>query len=65
MTANGIPRLHVEKVLNHAIDDVAEICDRHDYTKEKRVALDRLAQSIRTLLNAKQAVEARKSYPAT
>jgi hypothetical protein len=65
MTANGIPRLHVEKVLNHTIDDVAEIYDRHDYTKEKRVALDRLAQTIRTLLNAKQAIEARKSYPAT
>jgi hypothetical protein len=65
MTAIGIPRLHVENVLNHTIDDVAEIYGRHDYTKQKRVALDRLAQNIRTLLNAKQAVEARKSYPAT
>jgi Phage integrase central domain len=25
MTASGVPRLHVEKVLNHTIDDVAEI----------------------------------------
>jgi integrase len=31
ITAAGIPRLHVEKVLNHTIDDVAEIYDRHDY----------------------------------
>jgi hypothetical protein len=36
MTANGVPRLHVEKVLNHTIDDVAEIYDRHDYSAEKR-----------------------------
>lgn len=50
MTANGVPRLHVEKVLNHTIDDVAEIYDRHDYRKEKREAVDRLAESIRTIL---------------
>jgi hypothetical protein len=31
-------------VLNHTIDDVAEIYDRHDYTKEKRAAMDRLAR---------------------
>lgn len=39
MTSARIPRLHVEKVLNHTIDDVAEIYDRHDYTEEKRLAL--------------------------
>jgi integrase len=50
MTANGVPRLHVEKVLNHTIDDVAEIYDRHDYAKEKRAALERLADSIQTIL---------------
>ncbi len=46
MTANGVPRLHVEKVLNHTIDDVAEIYDRHNYADEKRVALERLAQAL-------------------
>jgi integrase len=51
MTAHGIPRLHVEKLLNQTIDDVAEIYDRHDYTKEKRAAVDTLAQSIRTILH--------------
>jgi integrase len=39
MTSVRIPRLHVEKVLNHTIDDVAEIYDRYDYTEEKRAAL--------------------------
>jgi integrase len=58
MTANGIPRLHVEKVLNHTIDDVAEIYDRHDYTKEKRGAVDRLAQSIQAILRSTPAVGA-------
>ena len=42
MTASGVPRLHVEKVLNHTIDDVAEIYDRHDYAQEKQSALNRL-----------------------
>ena len=50
MTANGVPRLHVEKLLNHTIDDVAEIYDRHDYSKEKRVAVEKLAESIRAIL---------------
>ena len=52
MTANGIPRLHVEKLLNHTIDDVAEIYDRHDYTNEKRGAADRLAQSIQAIVRS-------------
>jgi integrase len=46
MTASGVPRLHVEKVLNHTIDDVAEIYDRHDYSAEKRTALNRLSHSL-------------------
>jgi integrase len=46
MTASGVPRLHVEKVLNHTIDDVAEIYDRHDYSEEKRQAIDRLSHAL-------------------
>ena len=56
MTANGVPRLHVEKILNHTIDDVAEIYDRHDYTKEKRAAADILDQTIQTILRVRPAV---------
>jgi hypothetical protein len=41
MTALGVPRLHVEKILNHTLTDVAEVYDRHDYTEEKRVALEK------------------------
>ena len=52
MTANGIPRLHVEKVLNHTIDDVAEIYDRHDNRKEKHRGVDGLAPSIQAILRS-------------
>jgi integrase len=53
MTASGVPRLHVEKVLNHTIDDVAEIYDRHDYSDEKRAALCRLANCLEKILSLK------------
>lgn len=47
---SGTPRLHVEKVLNHTIDDVAEIFDRHDYSEEKRVALKALSERLESIL---------------
>jgi integrase len=59
MTASGIPRLHVEKVLNHTIDDVAEIYDRHDYSEEKRAALERLAERLHVILRSSHAVNRR------
>lgn len=43
MTMLKVPRLHVEKILNHAISDIAEIYDQHDYLDEKREALERWA----------------------
>jgi hypothetical protein len=33
--------VHVEKILNHTIDDVAGIYDRHDYIEEKRAGLEK------------------------
>jgi integrase len=53
MTASGVPRLHVEKVLNHTIDDVAEIYDRHDYSDEKRAALKLLCERLKSVLRDK------------
>jgi integrase len=50
MTAIRVPRLHVEKVLNHTIYDVAEIYDRHDYADEKRAALSRLGEALHAIL---------------
>jgi integrase len=52
MTRLGIPRLHVEKVLNHSTADVAEVYDRHDYATEKRTALERWAAHLEALKQA-------------
>jgi integrase len=59
MTGLGIPRLHVEKVLNHSTGDIAEVYDRHDYLPEKRTALDRWATSLADIIEGR----ARKVVP--
>lgn len=50
MTALGVPRLHVEKILNHTIDDVAEIHDRHEYLEEKRAGLEKWGTAVERIL---------------
>lgn len=50
MTQLGVPRLHVEKVLNHTISDVAEIYDRHDYAPEKQTALNKWAAELERIV---------------
>jgi integrase len=56
MTKIGVPRLHVEKVLNHATGDIAAIYDRHDYSPEKRAALDKWSAHLTDLLASKDNV---------
>ena len=48
-----IPRLHVEKVLNHATSDIAEVYDRHDYLREKRVALEKWGRHLAAIVEGK------------
>jgi integrase len=50
MTKLKIPRLHVEKVLNHATGDIAEVYDRHDYLREKRVALEKWGRHLAAII---------------
>src|SRR6185437_12082298 len=50
MTKLKVPRLHVEKVLNHSTGDIAEVYDRHDYLPEKRVALEKWAAHLQTVI---------------
>ena len=45
-----IPRLHIKKVQNHAIDDIAEIYDRHNYLPEKRMALEKWATHLNSII---------------
>jgi integrase len=55
MTKLEIPRLHVEKVLNHSTGDIAEVYDRHDYLREKRVALECWAEHLREIIEGRTA----------
>lgn len=50
MTALGIPRLIVAKILNHTDRSVTAIYDRHSYDPEKRDALEKWARKLRALV---------------
>ena len=50
MTKLRIPRLHVEKVLNHSTGDIAEVYDRHDYLREKRIALEKWGRYLTAII---------------
>jgi integrase len=61
MTALKVPRLHVEKVLNHSTGDIAEVYDRHDYLPEKRKALEKWSKRLAQILKGKTAEEGKGS----
>lgn len=50
MTAAGIPRLVVSKVLNHAESGVTAVYDRHGYDNEKRQALETWARKLESIV---------------
>lgn len=50
MTALGIPRLTVSKILNHVEHSVTAVYDRHSYDPEKRDALEKWARKLRGLV---------------
>lgn len=49
MTAMGINRLTVSKILNHAENSVTSIYDRHSYDQEKRYALEAWGKKLNEL----------------
>jgi integrase len=53
MTKLKVPRLHVEKVLNHSTGDIAEVYDRHDYFREKRAALEKWGRHLTAIIEGK------------
>lgn len=55
MTAMGIPRLTVSKVLNHVEKGVTAIYDRHSYDPEKRQALDAWGARLSEIVSGKKA----------
>ncbi len=54
MTKLKVPRLHVEKVLNHSTGDIAEVYDRHDYLPEKCDALERWSAYLTEILEGRE-----------
>jgi len=54
MTKLKVPRLHVEKVLNHSAGDIAEVYDRHDYLREKRAALELWGEHLAAILEGRE-----------
>jgi integrase len=55
MTGMGILRLVVSKILNHVEQGVTRVYDRHSYDNEKRVALDKWARRLQTILTGEKA----------
>ncbi|MDA8348394.1 MAG: tyrosine-type recombinase/integrase [Pseudomonadota bacterium] len=54
MTKLGLPRLHVEKVLNHSTGDIAEVYDRHDYLPGKHAALERWGNHLQAIIEGRE-----------
>lgn len=54
MTASGIQRLTVSKVLNHVETGVTSIYDRHSYDKEKKIALRSWGLQLEAILGQKE-----------
>ena len=57
MTALGIPRLVVGKVLNHSDRSVTAIYDRHGYDREKRQALDVWGRRLEEIISGVPATD--------
>jgi integrase len=54
MTSLGVDRLIVSKVLNHAEGGITRVYDRYAADPEKRIALDRWAQHLKTIIEGKK-----------
>ena len=55
ITAMGIPRLVVSKILNHADREITGVYDRHTYDAEKRHALDAWGQRLMEIVSGEPA----------
>ena len=51
MTALGIPRLVVSKILNHSENSITAIYDRHSYDKEKKEALEKWGDKLNKIIS--------------
>lgn len=58
MTAMGIPRETVRKILNHKEPGVTAIYDRYSYDKEKREALEAWSRRLQLIVSGLREVGA-------
>jgi integrase len=54
ITAMGIPRLTVSKLLNHVESGITAVYDRHSYDKEKRTALNKWSKRLEQIVTKPQ-----------
>jgi hypothetical protein len=54
MTASGVPRLHVDRLLNHVDVSVGATYDRHDYAPEKRRAVGVWERKLKEIAEERQ-----------
>jgi integrase len=51
MTASGVQRFTVSKILNHAESGVTAVYDRHSYDKEKRNAMNKWDRILKKIVS--------------
>ena len=57
MSKLGINRLHIKKVVNHAIDDTTDDYDQHDFLEEKKAALERWCTHVKAIVGKPEATD--------
>jgi integrase len=55
MSKLGISRLHIKKVVGHAIQDTTEDYDQYDFLDEKKAALERWCAHVRAIVEKQEA----------
>ena len=63
MASEGVPRLVIGKVLNHAEPSVTAVYDRHSYDREKREALSTWSRQLQSILSDPTANRACSAEP--
>ncbi len=54
MTSKGVPRLTVQRILNHAEQGVTAVYDRYSYDAEKKAALENWERELRRIIGTPQ-----------
>ena len=61
MASMGVPRLVIQKILNHVETGVTSVYDRHSYDAEKKDALDKWAKRLTRIVSNLKAASATRT----